>query len=139
MNYTDRILGEAVGDPLSMTELIVSMFPEEMPGVGHYQKILDIQKQIGDLWNMRGKALDQGQFIQKVFSETLHNYYSATTGVPSTRGLDLETRYRFKSRDEAWAKYREEFMPRLLELAKALDYADYVGWCANNDQDIDWL
>ena len=138
MKAVDRILGEAKGDPLSMTELIVSMFPET-PGPGHYQKILDIQKQIGDLWNMRGKALDQGQNIKNVFLDTLNYYYSAVTGVPSTRALDLETRYKFKSRDEAWSKYREELMPRLLELAKALDYADYVAWSAKNGQDIDWL
>ena len=157
MNIVGRILGEAIGpnpsgfDPnMGVTELIMSTFPERMPeapgGIhlpGHSTHIGRVRAHLHHMFPDRVE-----QAISPAFNRIGDDYKSAVTNVnysfqnpniPPSYDTTRSHTLSMEQRAKRYALFREQLIPVLVELAKDLDYNDYLQWAMAHNQDVSWI
>jgi len=152
MNTTDRILGEAIGanpsgfDPnMGVTELIMSTFPEVRPSApanglpGHSNRVRRVEAHLRQMFPDKISAI--GTAFRRIgddYSSAMNNldYAWANPNIPREGRSNWTTP---EHRTQRYAKFREQLIPVLVELAKDLYYPDYIQWAMANNQDVSWI
>ena len=155
MNTTSRILGEAIGDNpsgfdpnMGVTELIMSTFPKSMPLPpvrvhlpGHSTHIRRVEAHLRHMFPDKTEVI--GNAFRRIgddYSAAMnnHDYTWSNPNIPQTY-VGYHAFLNAEQRAKRYALFREQLIPELVELAKDLDYPDYLQWAMANNQDVSWI